>query len=72
MKYFYLAITIEENGKLYAYVRKVSELDDITEILHGVKHAMICPTKKAACKIVTWHNDLYKALNKLLFDSPNF
>lgn len=74
MRYFYIAVQIEESGKYYAYALKVSENDNLLYKLKikGIITANICPTKKQAAAIVESWNTAYKADNRYLFDSPNF
>jgi len=54
MKYFYIAVTVAENGKYYAYAVKVSESDNLLSKLNikGILHANIYPSKKKAAEVV--------------------
>lgn len=74
MKYYYFAVTIEENGKYYAYAVKANENDNILCKLKikNIKCANICPTKKRAAEIVEAWNDSYKTNGTYMFDSPSF
>ena len=74
MKYFYIAVTIEENGKYYAYIVKISPSDNVLSKLKikGVIYANICPTKKQAIETVELWNACYKANGTYLFDNPSF
>ena len=70
MKYFYCAVTIEENAKYYSYVVKVSPSDNVLSKLsiNGILHANIYETKKRAAEIVAFWNAAYKANGTYLFD----
>lgn len=70
MKYFYFAVTIEENGKYYSYVVKISSSDNILAKLKikGILHANIYPTKKQAAATVERWNAVYKANKRYLFE----
>lgn len=70
MKYFYIAVQVEEGGKYYAYVVKVSESDNLLSKLKikNIVTANICPTKKQAAALVEHWNNAYKANNKYMFD----
>ena len=74
MKYYYFAVTIEENGKYYAYAVKANENDNILCKLKikNIKCANICLTKKRAAEIVEAWNDSYKTNGTYMFDSPSF
>lgn len=74
MKHFYIAVTIAENGKFYAYVVKLSPSDNILPKLkiNGILHANICSTKKQATETVNHWNACYKANGTFLFDEPIF
>ncbi len=71
MKYFYIAVQIEENDKYYAYVIKVSKNDNILSSLEipNIITANICQTKKEAESWVKCWNDTWKADNRYMFDS---
>ena len=62
MKYFYIAVQIEENNKFYAYVIKVSENDNLLSKLkiENIKTANIYHTKKQADAVVEEWNKAYK------------
>lgn len=70
MKYFYIAVTVAENGKYYAYEVKVSESDNLLSKLNikGILHANIYPSKKKAAEVVETWNASYKANGTYLFD----
>lgn len=72
---FWLACTIEESGKFYAYAVKVSSSDNLTAILGRIAHlqaANIYGTKKQAAAVVQFWNDCYKQNGTYLFDTPGF
>ena len=59
----------------YSYIVKCSENDNIKaklEIVGGLLHANICPTKKAAETLVNHWNACHKANGTYLFDNPSF
>ena len=70
MKYFYIAVTVAENDKYYAYAVKVSESDNLLSKLNikGILHANIYPSKKKAAEVVKTWNASYKANGTYLFD----
>lgn len=74
MKYTYIAVTVEENGKYYAYVVKVSESDNILSKLDikGILHANIYGTKKKCEEVVESWNKSYKQNGKYMFDISKF
>ena len=62
MKSFYLAATIEENGKYYPFVKRVmpcENLKSIIESIKGLQQINICESKKAATEIVEHWRDCY-------------
>ena len=74
MKYFHFAVTVEENGKFYAYLVKISPSDNVLSKLKikGILHANIYPTKKQAATTVEQWNAVYKANGTYLFNHPGF
>ena len=74
MKYFYFAVTVEENGKYYAYIVKISSSDNVLSKLKikGILHANIYPTKKQAAATVEFWNRQHKINGTYLFDNPAF
>lgn len=70
MKNFYFAVTIEENGKYYSYVVKISSSDNALSRLKmkGILQANIYPTKKQAAETVERWNAVYKANKQYLFE----
>lgn len=69
MKYTYIAVQIEENGKYYAYAVKASEDDNLLAKLHikGIAAANLCATKKQAAELVSFWNAAHKANGRYLF-----
>lgn len=73
MKNFYIAVQVEENEKLYAYVIKVSSSDNLLSKLtiKNIITANICKTKKEAEALVENWNEGHKANNRYMFaDAP--
>lgn len=70
MKNFYIAVQIEENEKLYAYVIKVSESDNLLSKLNikNIITANIYNTRKEAESVANHRNACYKANGKYLFN----
>jgi hypothetical protein len=74
MKYFYFAVTIEENKKYYSYIVKTASYDNLLSTLKikNIISANIYPSKKKATEIVNHWNACYKANGNYLFDYPLF
>lgn len=74
MKYTYISVTVEENGKYYAYTVKVSESDNVLSKLKikGIIHANIYGTKKKCEEVVDHWNECYKQNGTYMFDTPKF
>ena len=74
MKYAWLALQIEENGKFYAYAMRVSTADNLISKLsrESLVTANICASKKEAASIVTAWNEEHKANKRYMFDNPKF
>ena len=70
----YLAVTVEENGKYYAYMIKHHNSNNLLSVLKikGILHANICDTKKEATKIVQEWNEGYKQNGTYMFDTLIF
>lgn len=70
MKYFYIAITIQENEKYYSYVIKVNSTENLLSKLKikNIVTATITPTKKHAENLVNLWNIIAKSNNQFLFD----
>lgn len=73
-KYFYFAVQVEENGKYYAFVVKVSPSDNILSRLRikNIITANICPSRKQAAALVEFWNEEHKQNRRYLFDTPIF
>lgn len=74
MKNFYIAVQIEEDGKLYAYVVKVSSSDNLLSKLtiKNIITANICKTKKEAIVLVENWNERHKTNNRHMFVNASF
>lgn len=72
MKYYYIAVTIEENGKYYNYVIKVNAQENLLSKLKikGIVTATITPTKQKAESLVNLWNIIAKSNNQYLFNEP--
>ena len=72
MKYLYIAVQVEENGKYYAYAIKVSESDNLLSKLKikNIVTANIFRTKKRAVEVVESWNRMYKENGNYMFDEP--
>jgi hypothetical protein len=70
MKYFYIAITIQENEKYYSYVIKVNSRENILPKLEikNIVTATITATKKEAENLVNLWNIIAKKDNQYLFN----
>ena len=69
MKYTWLALQIEENGKFYAYASRVSMADNLVSKLSrkSLVTANICTSKKEAAATVDAWNAAHKANGKYMF-----
>ena len=67
---FYIAVTIEVNGKFYAHGVKVSYNDNVASKLDikGLKFANICKTKKDMNELVDFWNKCYEANGSNLYE----
>jgi hypothetical protein len=70
MKYFYIAVTVEENKKYYSYVIKTNENTNLLTTLKikNIICAALCPSKKEAARRVEYWNATYKANGTYLFN----
>ena len=69
MKYTWLALQIEENGKFYAYASRVSTAENLVSKLSrkSLVTANICTSKKEAAATVDAWNAAHKANGKYMF-----
>lgn len=69
MKYTWLTLQIEENGKFYAYASRVSTADNLVSKLsrESLVTANICTSKKEAAATVNAWNTAHKANGKYIF-----
>lgn len=70
----YIVVSIQEDGKNYAYVIKHHNSNNLISVLEikGILHANICDTKKEAYRIAELWNDGYKKNGAYMFDEPKF
>ena len=86
MANFYIAVTVKQDRNeiifeertnqepdpgYYAYVRKLTEADNLVSVLAsigGLIHANVYPTRKKAVEVVDAWNASYKANGQYLFD----
>ena len=70
MKHFYIVVQVEDNGKYYAYVVKVSESDNLLSKLKikNIVTANIFRTKKKAKEVVEEWNRIHKENGNYMFD----
>ena len=72
-KNFWLACSIQENGKRYAYVVKAPQHDNLVSVMQRVKNleiAEIYNSKKQAGEVVTFWNECYKNNGSYMFSEP--
>lgn len=69
MKNFYIAVNIEEEGKMFADVIKTNSDNNLLSELaiKNIVSANICETKSEAVKLVEHWNNCYKANGTYLF-----
>lgn len=69
MKNSYIAVSVNENEKNYAYVIKVSESDNLLckLTIKGIDSAHICDTKKKAGEVADFWNECYKKNGTYMF-----
>lgn len=70
----YIAVTVEENGKYYAYVHKYHHSNNLLNLMNikGIVYANICDTKKEAARIVGEWNSSFMENGKYMFEIPLF
>lgn len=71
MEKFYLAVTVGDNKKYYAYIIPVTSMDNILcKTPHRCIHANIYRTKKRAEEIVRSWNEAYWTNGTYMFAEP--
>ena len=72
MKYFYIAVTIQENEKYYSYVIKANSSENLLSKLKikNIVTATIATTKKEAEALINLWNTIAKNNNQYLFNEP--
>lgn len=71
----WLAVTVTENGKNYAYAVSAFGSDNLCSVLgriSGLECAHICTSKKNASDLATFWNDCFKANGSYMFSSVPF
>lgn len=70
----FAVVSIEDNGRNYAYAMKVSDQDNLIAKfrIKGIKTAIVCGTRKRAKELVTAWNTSYRKSGTYLYDAPNF
>ena len=68
-KYNWIAVNVEEDGKLCAYAIRVRQNENLLSKLaiNNIVSANICGTKKEAREIVNFWNDCYKQNGTYMF-----
>lgn len=75
MKKIYIAISITENGKHYAFAETIRTGENLLNHFERYKNADVfhlCETRKEAEETVIRWNAVYKANGCYLFDDPKF
>lgn len=69
MKNTYIAVSVQENNKNYAYTIKVNETDNLLSKIKikGIKFATVCESKKRCEEIVNSWNKDYRNNNTYMF-----
>lgn len=69
MKNSFVAVSVQEDGKYYAYMVKISESDNALSRLaiKGIVHANIFTTKKKAEEAVDCWNECYRINGTYMF-----
>lgn len=70
----FAVVSIEKNGKNYAYAMKVSDQDNLVAKFNikGIKTAVLCGTRKKAKELVSAWNTSYRENETYLYDEPSF
>ena len=74
MHYNYFLVVIQENGKKYAFVKKVSDFENLLHALN-IPNAItinLYPTRRFARSMVECYNNEFKANGVYMFDTPTF
>ena len=72
MKYFYIVVQIEENGRMYAHALRRNSNQNLWHELNrinGICCAQIMPTKQAACELVERLNEAFRYTGIYMFDT---
>ena len=70
----FAVVSIEQNGKNYAYAMRVSDQDNLIAKfkIKGITTAIVCGTRKKAKELVTAWNTSYRENGTYLYDEPSF
>lgn len=70
----FAVVSIEQNGKNYAYVMRVSDQDNLIAKfkIKGITTAIVCGTRKKAKELVTAWNTSYRENGTYLYDEESF
>ena len=70
----FAVISIQENGKNYAYAMKISDQDNLIAKFNikGITTAIVCGTRKRAKELVSTWNASYRENGTYLYDDPSF
>ena len=74
-KKLFIAVTVEENARFYAYVVKVAANNNLLSVFSGISgivSANVCDTLKSARETVAAWNDTFKGNGTYLFPCPLF
>ena len=72
MRYHYIAVQVEENGKMYAFMIRVHDNHNLwyeLSRIKGICAANILPTKKAAAAVVNAWNEMFHYSGIYMFDT---
>ena len=70
----FAVISVQENGKNYAYAMKISDQDNLIAKFNikGITTAIVCGTRKRAKELVSTWNASYRENRTYLYDDPSF
>ena len=70
MKYFYIVMAINENGKQYAYIMRHNKCNNLIGTVNqkNAEFALLCSSKKEAEKVANAWVETYKRNKTYMFD----